>query len=97
MTGRSSGEPRDVAGPAIPARPDLGRRGHELLPVQRARRARELCLYDDDAEEELEVTNNTAHNWHVYLPGVGPGARYGYRVHGPYEPDRACASTRSSC
>ena len=27
-----------------------------------------------------------AHVWHVYLPGVGPGTRYGYRVHGPYDP-----------
>ena len=30
----------------------------------------------------------TAFNWHCYLPGVGPGQRYGYRVHGPYEPER---------
>jgi isoamylase len=28
----------------------------------------------------------TAYCWHCYLPGVGPGQRYGYRVHGPYEP-----------
>jgi glycogen operon protein len=48
----------------------------------------ELCLFDGDAEERIEVTNHTAHNWHVYLPGVGPGQRYGYRVHGPYEPQR---------
>src|SRR5262249_44653014 len=27
-----------------------------------------------------------AFNWHCYLPGVGPGQRYGYRVHGPYDP-----------
>jgi len=48
----------------------------------------ELCLFDGDAEERIEITNHTAHNWHVYLPGVGPGQRYGYRVHGPYEPQR---------
>ncbi len=47
----------------------------------------ELCLFDaDDNEEQIEVTRQTAHNWHVYLPGVGPGTRYGYRVHGPYAP-----------
>ena len=28
----------------------------------------------------------TVHIWHGYLPGVGPGQRYGYRVHGPWEP-----------
>ena len=31
---------------------------------------------------------NTAHNWHGYLPGVGPGQRYGYRVYGPWAPER---------
>jgi glycogen operon protein len=48
----------------------------------------ELCLFDDaDTEERVEVRQQTAHNWHVYLPGVGPGQRYGYRVHGPWQPD----------
>ncbi len=46
-----------------------------------------LCLFDGDAEEQVELRNHTAHNWHVYLPGVGPGQRYGYRVHGPYAPE----------
>ena len=47
----------------------------------------ELCLFDDDdVEERIEVGERTAFNWHIYLPGVGPGQRYGYRVHGPYEP-----------
>ena len=47
----------------------------------------ELCLFDDeDNEERVEVSERTAFNWHVYLPGVGPGQRYGYRVHGPYDP-----------
>ena len=47
----------------------------------------ELCLYDErDRERRIELTERTAYNWHCYLPGVGPGQRYGYRVHGPYEP-----------
>jgi isoamylase len=47
----------------------------------------ELCLFDeDDNEERVEVSERTAFNWHVYLPGIGPGERYGYRVHGPYDP-----------
>jgi isoamylase len=47
----------------------------------------ELCLYDErDHERRIELTERTAYNWHCYLPGVGPGQRYGYRVHGPYEP-----------
>jgi isoamylase len=47
----------------------------------------ELCLFNgDDAEQRVELTERTAHTWHCYLPGVGPGQRYGYRVHGPYAP-----------
>jgi glycogen operon protein len=47
----------------------------------------ELCLFDDDDNEtRIEVTERTAFNWHCYLPGLGPGRRYGYRVHGPYRP-----------
>jgi isoamylase len=47
----------------------------------------ELCLFDEqDDERRVEMTERTAFNWHVYLPGVGPGQRYGYRVHGPYDP-----------
>jgi isoamylase len=44
----------------------------------------DLCLFDDDGEERrIEVTRRRAFNWHCYLPGVGPGQRYGYRVKGP--------------
>jgi isoamylase len=45
----------------------------------------ELCLFDPD--RRVELTERTAFNWHCYVPGVGPGQRYGYRVHGPYEPE----------
>jgi isoamylase len=47
----------------------------------------ELCLFDDeDNEQRHELTERTAFNWHGYLPGIGPGQRYGYRVYGPYDP-----------
>jgi isoamylase len=47
----------------------------------------ELCLFDDDGlETRVEVEEADAHVWHVYLPSVTPGQRYGYRVHGPYDP-----------
>jgi isoamylase len=49
----------------------------------------ELCLFDDDGNEErVELTEVTAYHWHGYLPLVGPGQRYAYRVHGPYEPSK---------
>ena len=48
----------------------------------------ELCLFDGDGvEERITVTERTAHNWHCYVPGVGPGQRYGYRVDGSYLPE----------
>ncbi|HEV8329679.1 MAG TPA: glycogen debranching protein GlgX [Nitrospiraceae bacterium] len=51
----------------------------------------ELCLFDEpDANKEthrIRIEERTDHVWHVYLPEVWPGQRYGYRVHGPYEPE----------
>ena len=51
----------------------------------------ELCLFDEpDAIQEthrIRIEECTDHVWHVYLPEVQPGQRYGYRVHGPYEPE----------
>ena len=47
----------------------------------------ELCLFDEDgAERRIDVTEVDAFVWHVYLPAVQPGQRYGYRVHGPFDP-----------
>lgn len=47
----------------------------------------ELCLYDkDDEETRLSLTEVSNFVWHGYVPGVGPGQRYGFRAHGPYAP-----------
>jgi isoamylase len=47
----------------------------------------ELCLFDEHGREARhELPRRTAFNWHGYLPGAGPGTRYGYRVHGAYDP-----------
>ena len=49
----------------------------------------ELCLFDaSDRETRYELTERTAFNWHGYLPGIGPGQRYGYRVHGVWAPEQ---------
>ncbi len=49
----------------------------------------ELCLFDEsDRETRYELTERTAFNWHGYLPGIGPGQRYGYRVHGRWAPEQ---------
>ncbi len=47
----------------------------------------ELCLFDSaGSEQRIELSERRALNWHCYVPDVGPGQRYGYRVHGPYRP-----------
>jgi glycogen operon protein len=47
----------------------------------------ELCLFDDDGTEtRVGLHEVDGFVWHSYLPGVGPGQRYGYRVRGPYQP-----------
>ncbi|MEU3398049.1 isoamylase [Streptomyces filamentosus] len=49
----------------------------------------ELCLIDDDGtENSVELRETDAFVRHAYLPGVMPGQRYGFRVHGPYAPER---------
>ncbi|HEU5156529.1 MAG TPA: glycogen debranching protein GlgX [Streptosporangiaceae bacterium] len=47
----------------------------------------ELCLFNDEGvQTSYFLPEADAFVWHGYLPGVGPGQRYGYRVHGPYDP-----------
>ncbi|WP_433545152.1 glycogen debranching protein GlgX [Streptomyces sp. CA-294286] len=49
----------------------------------------ELCLlHDDGSETAVELREVDAFVRHAYLPGIMPGQRYGYRVHGPYNPSR---------
>ncbi|MCF4137034.1 hypothetical protein L1856_09695 [Streptomyces sp. Tue 6430] len=47
----------------------------------------DLVLLDDDGgSRDVPLTEVDGFVWHAYLPGVGPGQRYGYRVHGPWDP-----------
>lgn len=49
----------------------------------------ELCLFDErGAETRIPMPEMDGYVWHCYLPAVQPGQRYGYRVHGPYDPAR---------
>ncbi len=48
----------------------------------------ELCLFDSaGVETRVDLTERDADIWHGYLPAVQPGQRYGYRVHGPDDPE----------
>ncbi|MBI4425086.1 MAG: glycogen debranching enzyme GlgX, partial [Elusimicrobia bacterium] len=52
----------------------------------------ELCLFDSAGAareaRRLSLAERTEHVWHAYLPDARPGQLYGYRVHGPYEPEQ---------
>ncbi|MFC5747029.1 glycogen debranching protein GlgX, partial [Actinomadura rugatobispora] len=57
----------------------------------------ELCLFDGPAgpggapasgETRIALPEVDAFVWHAHIPGIMPGQRYGYRVHGPYDPRR---------
>jgi len=49
----------------------------------------ELCLFDaEGTEQRVELTEVDAFCWHAYLPRIGQGRRYGFRVHGPWAPDQ---------
>ena len=48
-----------------------------------------LCLFDKaGAETQIPVRDNDADVWHAFVPGIGPGQAYGYRVGGPWDPAR---------
>ncbi len=49
----------------------------------------ELCLFDEHGKEtRVAMSEVTGYCWHAYLPEVRPGQRFGYRVHGPWDPAR---------
>ncbi len=48
-----------------------------------------VCLFAaDGTQTQVPLTSTTYQVWHGYLPAVGPGQRYGFRVDGPYDPSR---------
>ena len=66
----------DGAGTNFALFSEVGRPGRALPDRRRA----------GDRRARIELTEVDGFVWHGYLPGVGPGQRYGYRVHGPYDP-----------
>ncbi|HEY0252549.1 MAG TPA: glycogen debranching protein GlgX, partial [Kofleriaceae bacterium] len=48
----------------------------------------ELCLFDGDKEQRVDLRYGTGAVWNAYLPDVQPGQAYGFRVHGPWDPEK---------
>ncbi|PZS14170.1 MAG: glycogen debranching enzyme GlgX [Pseudonocardiales bacterium] len=55
-----------------------------------------VCLFDDGGNETpVPLNDTTCQVWHGYLPGVGPGQRYGFRVEGPHDPAQGLFHNRA--
>ncbi len=76
-------------GRPYPLGPTYDGNGTNFAVFSEVAEAVDLCLFDDaGAERRLRLEEVDAFSWHAYLPGVGPGQRYGYRVHGPDDPSQ---------
>ncbi|MFW6093833.1 MAG: glycogen debranching protein GlgX [Pseudomonadota bacterium] len=80
--------PKDVwPGQSYPLGASYNGEGTNFSLFSEVAEAVELCLFDADGNESrLELKEVDGYCWHAYLPTVRPGQRYGYRVHGPWEP-----------
>ncbi len=69
---------------------DAERGGTNVAVFSAAAEAVNLCLLDSTGAEtdRIALSEKTGHVWHGFLPGLEPGARYGFRVHGPWDPAR---------
>jgi glycogen operon protein len=85
------------AGLPVPDRPWPGRpvplgatwdgEGTNVALFSSGAEAVDVCLFDaDGAETRIPLEESTFQVWHGYLPQVGPGTRYGFRVDGPFDP-----------
>jgi isoamylase len=79
--------PRIWSGESYPLGATFDGSGTNFCVFSRAAERVELCLFDETgAETRIDLPEMTGHSWHGYVPGIAPGQRYGYRVHGPWDP-----------
>jgi isoamylase len=76
-------------GSAYPLGATFDGMGTNFALFSEAATAVELCLIaGDGTETRVELLEADGYVWHCYLPQIQPGQKYGYRVHGPYDPAR---------
>ena len=81
--------PRARAGAPFPLGAHADGDGTSFAVFSRVAERVELCLFDETGREtRVDLPERTGYTWHGYLPGIGAGQRYGYRVHGPWDPAR---------
>lgn len=88
MSDHASPTPRPVwPGSAYPLGATYDGAGTNFSLFSEVADAVELCLIArDGSEERIALTEVDGYVWHAYLPNVVPGQRFGYRVHGPFDP-----------
>ena len=93
------GSHQNPSGTSISAGRHLRRRGDQLLPLLRGRPSGSSSASSTTTAPRRASTcpRPPPSCWHGYLPGVGPGQRYGYRVHGPWDPDAGPRCNPASC
>ncbi|SHH46014.1 glycogen operon protein [Streptomyces sp. 3214.6] len=85
-TDRSAGVPA-WSGHPYPLGADFDGQGTNFALFSEVAERVDLVLVDDDGTaRRVPLTEVDGFVWHAYLPGVGPGQRYGFRVHGPWNP-----------
>src|SRR5271166_4020284 len=84
-----------IRGRSSPLGASISPQGVNFSVFSRSASRMELLLFDrkDDDRPARVISfnptfNRTYHYWHAFVPGVQAGQIYGYRVHGPFDPDR---------
>jgi len=84
-------ETRRIPGESYPLGATWDGKGVNFAIYSETAEAVELCLFDGrdsrSQRERVALGEVTGHVWHIYLPGLGPGQVYGYRIRGPHKPE----------
>ena len=88
-TTQAAGKPQALPGSQFPLGATPGDGGTNFAVTSSIADAVTLCLFDSAGREtQVPLQDFDAGVWHGFVPGVGPGQAYGYRVTGPYDPAR---------
>jgi isoamylase len=89
MQQSASGTPQIWPGTAYPLGATFDGNGTNFALYSQIAEGVQLCLIGEDGTEtRVDLTEVDGYVWHGYLPGVQPGQRYGYRVTGPWDPEK---------
>jgi isoamylase len=81
--------PSPLPGTPFPLGATAGQGGTNFAVASTVADRVDLCLFDETgAEDRVSLRDFDAGVWHGFVPGIGPGQRYGYRITGPYDPAR---------